>query len=463
MTHSVLALHHGYRVPGGEERAAEQLADLAEAELGERVAWLRRDSTALTASDAARGLLAGGLGGRQVTDAIERTGANLVHAHNLFPTFGPTALRAARKAGAAVVVHLHNTRLVCAVATNVRNGADCTQCHGNWAIPGIVHRCRGSLPESVAYGVSLPRWRREVVGLADAVIVPSIAARGRMLQLGLGLTADALHVVGGVAPEIAEASPASGGRFALLVGRLAPEKDVETAIAACGLAGIPLVIAGDGPEMARLQDHSGTERRRMPRHADSRRLWVRTEPYPGKTSDPAASADAITTTGATGEPTASAPAPLRRGSLPTAVEILGEELLLELPNPPVVRGSTVFVGRVDASVLAKLRAHARVALTPSLAHETFGLAALESMAAALPTIGSNVGGLPELLGADAVVPPSNVPAMAAAIRRLEGDDEAGLAAAARAEELASPKVVADRLRRAYDIARERPAINRHYR
>ncbi|MEH3054037.1 MAG: glycosyltransferase [Patulibacter minatonensis] len=257
MTHSVLALHHGYRVAGGEERAAEQLADLAERELGERVAWLRRDSTAITGVDAARGLLAGGLGGRQVTEALERTGADLLHAHNLFPTFGPVALRAARKQGAAVVVHLHNTRLVCAVATNVRDGRDCTECHGSWSVPGIRHRCRGSLPESVAYGAALPRWRKEVVAIADAVIVPSLAARSRLLALGLGVPLNQIHVVGGVAPTIADRSTASTGRFALLVGRLAPEKDIATAIEACAAIGLPLVIAGDGPEAAALQSLAG--------------------------------------------------------------------------------------------------------------------------------------------------------------------------------------------------------------
>ena len=48
---------------------------------------------------------------------MRRTGARVVHAHNINPTLGWRALAAAREAGARVVLHLHNYRLVCAVGT----------------------------------------------------------------------------------------------------------------------------------------------------------------------------------------------------------------------------------------------------------------------------------------------------------------------------------------------------------
>src|SRR6266704_256028 len=85
----ILQLHHRYRHPGGEERAVEDLAWLIRAELGEDVEVL------------------------------------------------------ARASGARVVLHLHNYRLVCAVATCFTHGEDCTRCHGRNTLPGLRLNCRG--------------------------------------------------------------------------------------------------------------------------------------------------------------------------------------------------------------------------------------------------------------------------------------------------------------------------------
>src|SRR5205085_11997033 len=107
----ILLLHHRYRIAGGEERAVEDLRWLIETELGEAVEVLERDSAALSAGAAARGLLAGGLDPDAIGAAVRRTGARVVHAHNLQPTFGWRALAAAPAAGARGVLHLHNDPL----------------------------------------------------------------------------------------------------------------------------------------------------------------------------------------------------------------------------------------------------------------------------------------------------------------------------------------------------------------
>ena len=132
----ILLLHNRYREPGGEERAVEDLAWLIRTELGEEAEVLARDSCALSAARAAAGLLAAACGRTRWRDAVRRTGARVVHAHNVHPAFGWRALAAAREAGARVVLHLHNYRLVCAVGTCFTRGEDCTRCHGRNTLPG---------------------------------------------------------------------------------------------------------------------------------------------------------------------------------------------------------------------------------------------------------------------------------------------------------------------------------------
>jgi glycosyltransferase involved in cell wall biosynthesis len=249
----ILLLHHRYRVRGGEERAVEDLAWLIPRELGEPAEVLERDSSAIGARAAAAGLLAGGLRPDQVAAAVRGSGARVVHAHNLHPTFGARALAAARAAGARVIWHLHNYRLVCAVGTCFTLGQDCTRCHGRDTRPGVRLNCRGgSRAESAAYGAGLALWQRRLTGAADAFIVPSAFALERLRALGAPLD-DRAHVVPSVQRAFAERSPAGDGRFALVAARLTPEKGVADAIAACRQAGVPLVVAGDGPQAGELR------------------------------------------------------------------------------------------------------------------------------------------------------------------------------------------------------------------
>jgi glycosyltransferase involved in cell wall biosynthesis len=57
-----------------------------------------------------------------------------------------------------------------------------------------------------------------------------------------------------------------------VVARLAPEKGVDVAIDACRMAGIGLVVAGDGPERGRLLERAGDGEVRLLGHVDDARL-----------------------------------------------------------------------------------------------------------------------------------------------------------------------------------------------
>jgi glycosyltransferase involved in cell wall biosynthesis len=300
-----------------------------------------------------------------------------VHAHNLLPTLGWRALAAAREAGARVVLHLHQYRLVCAIGVCFTRGADCTRCHGPDTLPGVLLNCRGSRPEALAYGASLALWQRRMAAQADVVIVPSEFARERLRELGAPLRWERVHVL---APPLrsldSDKRPAGHARrsepggHALVVSRLSPEKGVAVAIDACRIAGLRLVVAGDGPQRDELRERA--------------------------------------------------------------------------------RGADVtFVGHVGGGELDALRARASVALVPSLAAETFGLAAAEAMAAGLPVVASRIGALAELLDADGLVPAGNAEELAAAIERRRGDSTAGQRGWERVRALCAPRAVATKLAAVY--------------
>jgi glycosyltransferase involved in cell wall biosynthesis len=202
---------------------------------------------------AAAAMLRGGLQPDGVTRAVEKAAADVVHVHNLNPLFGPRSLAAARASGARVVMHLHNYRLVCAIAIAYRDGRVCTRCHGRNTLPGVRLRCRGNLPEAAVYGAALGMQQPRVLSSVDRFVAPSRAARERLATLGVPPAGiDVLH---NFVPEseFATASEAISGEHALYAGRLVEEKGVDVAIEAARTAGVPLVVAGDGPDRGRLE------------------------------------------------------------------------------------------------------------------------------------------------------------------------------------------------------------------
>src|SRR5439155_3420575 len=84
--------------------------------------------------------------------------------------------------------------------------------------------------------------------------VPSTFARERLRELGAPLRWEQVHVLAPPVHLDGERRGADGADpYAIVVSRLAVEKGVDVAIDACRFAGMPLVVAGDGPERASLE------------------------------------------------------------------------------------------------------------------------------------------------------------------------------------------------------------------
>ncbi len=252
----VLLLHNRYRELGGEERTVDDIAALLERR-GDTVERLERFSGQAGALGATRGLIAGGTDPDEVARAVQTLGAEVVHAHNLHPLFGWRALAAAREAGARTVLHLHNFRLFCAIGIAYRAGEPCHRCSGRNTLPGLRFRCRGSAGEAAVYAYALSRQQPRLFEHADRFVAVSDRHRRTLEQLGLPgnrtVTLPNFVPDAQVAPE---ARP-ERGRYALVEGRLVPEKGFDTAVIAARAAGVPLVVAGDGPDLTRLRGLAG--------------------------------------------------------------------------------------------------------------------------------------------------------------------------------------------------------------
>ena len=121
------------------------------------------------------------------------------------------------------------------------------------------------------------------------------------------------------------------------------------------------------------------------------------------------------------------------------------------PDEPRLRalasGAEVrFAGRLAPSALADLRRRAAVVLAPSRWEEPCPYSVLEALAAGVPVLASDRGGLPELVGEDATTPATD-----------------GAAWASRLSELwRTPRLRAERGAQALQRARERFGEDRYY-
>ncbi|MBV9421936.1 MAG: glycosyltransferase family 4 protein [Solirubrobacterales bacterium] len=339
----VLMLHNRYRFEGGEERAVADIIELLRAH-GHTVYSLERSSARLTRRQAAQALVSGGADPEEVAQAVKQIRPDVVHAHNLHPSFGWRALAAARGAGARTVLHVHNFRLFCAIGVAYREGAPCFRCRGADTRPGVRFRCRGSVHEAIVYAVGLHAQQPRIFEHAERFVAVSDASARRLFELGL--PADRTHTVRNFLPaaSFAPASHAGRGEFALAGGRLVEEKGFDTAVAAARAAKVPLVIAGDGPDLERLRHLAG-----------------------------------------------------------------GDDVR--------------FVGRLDRGAMAEVRGRAGVVLVPSRSEEACPYAALEALADGVPVLASDYGGLPEVVGSEAVVAGRDPRAWAHALEHLWRDPE----------------------------------------
>jgi glycosyltransferase involved in cell wall biosynthesis len=188
----------------------------------------------------------------RVRALILRSKAEIVHCHNLFPQLSPAVLRAASSEGVAVVMTLHNYRLLCLPATFIRDGRVCEDCLGRTPWPGVVHACyRDSTLGSAALATSLSL--HNAFRTFDRV-TRYLAVSGfvRRKYVEAGWPDDRIEVKSNFAWENPKRE--GPGRYFLYLGRLSPEKGIRTLLSAWSRSSMPLLVVGDGPAAQALKE-----------------------------------------------------------------------------------------------------------------------------------------------------------------------------------------------------------------
>ncbi len=249
----ILIAHNRYQFSGGEDAVVRDEAELLRRH-GHSVQLLEQDNDAIHGLRgnliAAAAVFYSPRSRARMRQAIHDFQPEIVHVHNWFPMLSPSIIFEAGASAIPVVQTLHNFRLLCANALLFRDGAVCMDCVGKlFPLDGILHGCyRGSRAGSaiVTAAFALHRWTR---AWDHVDLFLAVSAFEREILLRGGLPADKIVVKPNFVSSDALLDEANRENSALYVGRLSPEKGIQTLLTAWNSGRVPgqLKIIGDGP------------------------------------------------------------------------------------------------------------------------------------------------------------------------------------------------------------------------
>jgi len=250
----ILLVHNYYQQRGGEDVVYEQERKLLESHGHQVVTYERKNSELLSYSAFQRLFLpVKTIWARdaytEVRELIRRERPHIAHVHNTFVQISPSVFGACREEGVPVVQTLHNFRIMCPEGNLFREGRVCEDCLESGLRQSVRHACyRGSYTATATTALMLAvhrtagTWSNGVTGY----IALTEFSRGKFVAAGL--PGEKIHVKPNfVAPDPGPKEEL--GDFAVYVGRLSPEKGVETLLHAFRQlsTAVPLQVIGDGP------------------------------------------------------------------------------------------------------------------------------------------------------------------------------------------------------------------------
>ena len=258
----ILVVHNRYQIRAGEDESTDMEIALLRAHGHEVVEYIEdnRRIERLTAPHLALRTIWSRQSFRQLHHLMRGHRPHIAYFQNIFPLISPAAYHVAKAEGIPTVQTLRNYRLLCPNALLFRDGHPCEACVARrvpW--PGVVHGCyRESRAASAAVAAMLTVHR--LIGTWDTKVDIYIAltefARQKLIQGGL----PAQKII--VRPNFVhpDPGPASGHRqYGLFIGRLFPEKGLDTLLAAWKRLKhhVPLKIVGEGPQQYQCTAQTG--------------------------------------------------------------------------------------------------------------------------------------------------------------------------------------------------------------
>lgn len=191
---------------------------------------------------------------KKLSRLLDKFIPDVAHAHCIYHHLSPSVLSLLHERGIPTVMTAHDLKIACPAYKMLNRDGICERCkHGN-LLHVAMHRC---VQDSFAVSalVAVESAVHKLFGLyrknLDRIVVPSRFFGAKLMEWGW--PEEKLAYIPNYV-RVEEYTPQfSPGDYFLYFGRLAPEKGVNTLIAAAAQANVKLRIAGTGPDENRLK------------------------------------------------------------------------------------------------------------------------------------------------------------------------------------------------------------------
>jgi len=191
---------------------------------------------------------------RNIHKLIKAVRPDICHAHNIYHHISPSILGLLRDNNIPVVMTLHDLKLACPAYRMLVNGEICERCKNGKLYNVVLNKCmKGSraLSTLVMTEAVLHKMLGSYTDCVSRFIVPSRFYLNKFVEWGWNPD-KFVYIPNFINIHDYVPNYASGDYF-LYLGRLSFEKGAATLIKAAADAGVPLKIAGTGPEEMNLK------------------------------------------------------------------------------------------------------------------------------------------------------------------------------------------------------------------
>jgi len=250
----VIQVNNFHRILGGSDVVATATAELLRRR-GHEVLWLPRDSRDLGIGllGKVRAFLCGIYSisaCREMEKMLRDNPPDVVHVHELFPFISPWILDVCQRRDVAVVMSCHNYRLTCPTAHHFFRDAPCELCAGGREYWCLLKNCRGNVFESAAYALRSMTARKLGLFTKNVTLFLALSESIKHNLVGAGCRKERIYVLPNFVSIPNSAINASRGTYFAFVGRVSPEKGIDTLLAAAEHTKLPVRFAGDYSLMA---------------------------------------------------------------------------------------------------------------------------------------------------------------------------------------------------------------------